>query len=102
MRTGGFGGSEVGLGKAARVGGQCLVELGGALALAIDLMISQIAENIRHGHATCGRLAMLAAAVAVKVSGRLTIFLELLLFPQTESGVNAGGDVFPQHIAISH
>ena len=102
MRAGGFGGGEVGLGKVAGFGGQGLVQLGGALTLAVDLVVPQVAENIRHGHAAGGRLAMLTAAVTVEVRGRLAIFFELLLFTQTDRVINAGGDIFPEHIAVGH
>ena len=84
VRAGGLGGGQVGAGDLAGFGRQGLVELGGALALAVDLVIPQVTEDIRHGHAVGGRLAVLPAAVAVEVRGRLAIFLELLLLAQGE------------------
>ena len=85
-----------------RLGRQGLVKFGGALALAVDLVIPQVSENIRHSNAARGRLAVLAAAVAVEVRGRLAIFLELLLLAQAECVINAGCDILPKHIAIGH
>ncbi len=78
MRAGRLRRREVGSGDIACAGGQGLVKLGGSLALAVDLVVAQVPQDIRNGHAAGGRLAVLAAAMAVKVRGRLAIVFELL------------------------
>ena len=85
VRAGGLGGGEVGRGEVAGLGREGLVELAGALALAVDLVVAEVAEDVGHGDSAGGRLAVLAAAVAVEVRGRLPVLLQQLLVAQTRA-----------------
>ena len=80
--AGGLGGGEIGGGEVAGFGGQCLVELAGALALAVDLVVAEVTQDVGDGDSAGGRLAMMAAAVAVEVGGGQAVFLEQLLVAQ--------------------
>ena len=102
VRAGGLGGGQVGAGEVAGFGRQGLVELAGALALAVDLVVAEVAEDVGHGDSAGGRLAMLAAAVAVEVRGRLAVFFEQLLVAQGQGVVAAGGHVLAEHVAVGH
>ncbi len=45
---------------------------------------------------------MMAAAVAIEVSGSQAVFLEAFLVAEREAVVAAGGHVIPEHVAIGH
>src|SRR5437763_10705357 len=65
VRAGGLGGGEVGGGQVARLGGQRLVEGAGLGPLAVDLVVTQVAQDGRDRDPLRGGLAEVAAAVAV-------------------------------------
>src|SRR4051794_28801383 len=71
VRARGLSGGQVGRGEVAGLGRQRLVELAGLLPLAVDLVVPQVAEDRGHGDAARGRLAEVAAAVAIEVGGPL-------------------------------
>ena len=49
--AGGLGSGEVGGGQVAGFGRESLVELAGALALAVDLVIAEVAQDVGDGDA---------------------------------------------------
>ena len=63
-------------GEVAGLGREGLVELAGLLALAVDLVVAEVAEHGGDGDALGGGLAEVAAAVAVEVRGRLAVLFQ--------------------------
>ncbi len=74
-----LGCGEIGGGEVSSFRRKGLIELTGVLALAVDLVIAKIAEDVGDGDSAGGRLAMMAAAVAIEVGGCDAILLEQLL-----------------------
>ena len=89
--AGGLGRGQVGAGDVAGLGRERLVELAGRLALAVDLVVAEVAEDVRDGDAPGRRLAVLAAAVAVEVRGRLPVLFQEPLVPRARASVRGGG-----------
>ncbi len=55
--------------------GKCLVKLSSPLALAVDLMIAKLPQNLGH-LAAGGGVAMMAATLAIEMSGSHAVPLE--------------------------
>ena len=80
---------------------QGLVEGAGLLPLAVDLVVAQVAEHGRHGDALGGRLAEVAAAVAVQVGRLLPVLLQQPRLLGRER-VAAGRDVLAEVAPVGH
>ncbi len=88
------GGGEVGGGDVAGLGREGLVQLAGALALAVDLVVAEVAEDVGDGDAAGRRLAVLAAAVAVEVRGRQPVLFQQLLVARARAWDVAAAAMF--------